>query len=110
MRSNALDVDILHDRMVALGEVWADADAAFRAYDDLTKTMLSKAMAEYEGESVAAAETKARRSDEYVSHLNTLAEARRNANKARVAYDAAKLYVEVWRTNQATERAAMGMR
>jgi hypothetical protein len=109
-RSNAIDVDALHDRLEDLGEVWADADAAYKALDDMTKSVLSRCMVPHEGKSVAAAETLARRDEVFVSHLNSLAEARKNANRARVKYDSAKAWIELYRSKAATEREAMKLR
>ena len=104
------DVDALHDRLGQLGEEWADKDAAFHLLDDMTKSVLSECMADHEDKSNAAAETLARRSEMYLHHLESLSDARKEMNRARVKYDSAKAWIELWRTRQATERAAMGLR
>lgn len=92
------------------GLVWADADAAFRALDDTTKTVLSEAIAALnQNDSMAAKETTARRSTLYVDHLVALAAARKAANRAKVNLDVYKVYLELERTNAATERAQMAL-
>ena len=91
---------------------WADKDAAFKALDDVTKTMLSECIADLneKPKSMAEAEVKARRSPKYTAHLKALGDARREANRARVNYDTYKVYLEMIRTAEATNRAQMGMR
>lgn len=92
------------------GLAWADADAAFRALDDVTKSVLSEAIADLNSdESMAAKETAARRSQLYRDHLIALGHARREANRAKVNYDTYKVWLELQRTNASTERAQMGL-
>ncbi len=86
---------------------WADKDAAFRALDDTTKSVLSQAMAKSVEKSNAAAETEARRSQMYRMHLEALAEARRQSNRARVKFDTYKVWIELMRSKETTRRAEM---
>jgi len=110
MTVKPLDIEAAHARLEEIGSLWADADAAYNALDDVTKTVLSECMAEHEGESQAKAEAAARRSAPFKAHLEALAGARRRMNLARVKYDSARAYIELYRTEMATQRVAMGMR
>lgn len=93
------------------GEEWANADAAFRALDDTTKTVLSQISLSYADEkSVAKAEMKARADERYTNHLDALAKARRSANLAKVRFDTFKVWIELKRSEMATQRAEMQMR
>jgi hypothetical protein len=90
------------------GLAWADTDAAFRALDDVTKTVLSECIAALNrSDSMASKEVDARNSQRYKDHLIALAGARRAANRAKVNYDTYKVYMELLRTNAATDRAQM---
>lgn len=93
------------------GLEWADKDAAFKALDDVTKTVLSECMADLNEEmSVAAAETKARRSQKYKDHLKALSDARRESNRAKVNYDTYRAFVDLMRSREATDRAQMTLK
>ncbi len=105
-----IEADKIATELSARGLVWADADAAFRALDDVTKSVLSEAIAALNREdSMAAKETDARRSMMYRDHLIALAAARRASNRARVNLDVYKVYVDLLRTNASTERAQMSL-
>ena len=103
-----IDANKIAQELSRRGMEWADTDAAFRALDDVTKSVLSEAIAALnQNESMAAKETAARRSQKYMDHLIALSDARRAANRAKVNYDTYKVYMELLRTNAATERAQM---
>ncbi len=106
-----LDADKTAHELSERGLAWADADAAFRALDDTTKTVLSEAIAALNREdSMAAKETDARRSMLYKDHLIAVAAARRAANRAKVNLEVYRAWMEMMRTNAATERVQMGLR
>lgn len=110
---SAYHPDTLHQRLVDLGEDWADKNAAADLLEETQKTLLAKLTIDATlrgAKSVAAAEMVAKSSDEYAAHLVATNEARRIANRARVAYDAAKVWVEMARTLESSRRAEMGMR
>lgn len=105
-----IEADKIAEELSTRGLVWADADAAFRALDDTTKTVLSEAIAALNrDDSMAAKETDARRSMMYKDHLIALAAARRAANRARVNHDVYKCWIDLQRTNASTERAQMSL-
>ena len=109
-RLSELSPDKLHARLIELGEDWADKQAAADLLDDTTKTVLSQLTLKAEGKSQAERETKARADAEFGMHLQAVSEARRSANKARVNYDGAKIWIEMMRSIESTERAKMSMR
>ena len=104
-----IDVDGLCNTGEELGLIWADMDAAHRALDDATKSVLARCKGKYGG-SDAACTAEALRDDEYLGHLKALAAARVAASKARVRYDMHKVRIELTRSNASTERAQMGLR
>jgi len=107
-----IDADKLFHRLQELGEDWADKDAAYKALDDATKSVLAEQALQWteQGKSAAEADTRARASQPYKDHLHALSEARRAANRARVNYENAKAWVDMKRTNASTERALATMR
>lgn len=100
--------EIAHD-LAQKGFAWADADAAFKALDDVTKTVLSETMLEHlpKSKSVAEAETRARADRRYRDHLVAVAESRKHANRATVSYKTYQAWIELMRTAEANKRAEM---
>ena len=107
---DAFDPNHIAHELSERGLVWADADAAFRALDDTTKSVLSEAMSHSVEKSNAAAETEARRSQMYKMHLEALADARRVSNRARVNMDVYKIWIELMRSKESSRRAEMTLR
>lgn len=91
------------------GDDWADKDAAYRALDEVQKSILAEAFLKTEGP-VAEREAKARASALFAGHLDVIAKARQEANRARVAYDVYRTYVDLLRTNAANQRALVELR
>lgn len=106
-----LEPDHIAHELRTRADAWADADAAYRALDDTTKTVLAEVIVDYLGnaKSNAEAESRARASKPYKDHLAALAAARRAANRARVAYDTYRAWIELVRSREATARAEMGL-
>jgi len=107
-----LEAEKLAHELSVRGERWADTDAAFKALDDVTKSVLSECVADLNEPdlSMAAAEDKARRALKYKEHLEAKNKARRAMNHAKVKYDTYKAYVELVRSREATSRAEMNLR
>lgn len=111
------DPAALANEVIALGEEWADMDAAASALEETRKTVLAKRTLEFiegsqslgkaRGMSVAQAETNALADPTYETHLELMVEARKNANRARVRYDLGRMRLELLRTHQATLRNEM---
>ncbi len=101
-----IDPHQLYDNLVKLGEDWADKDAAASMLEETKKSLLGKIT---DGNMVwssshAAAEKSALGSKEYVDHIRSTVKARQEAHKARVKYDAFKIYLELIRTEASTRR------
>ena len=91
------------------GDDWADKDAAYRALEEVQKTLLAEVFLEHEG-SVAEREAEARSSVKFRQHLTSIADARKEANRAKVAYDVYRIYVDMTRTNASSQRALVELR
>jgi hypothetical protein len=99
----------LHNRMVQLGEIWAEKNAAADLLEESRKTVLAELQLHTEG-GVAERERRALADPQYEVHINAMCEARKQANIARVHYDAAKAWVEMSRSIESTRRAEMQLR
>ena len=105
-----LDADKTAHELSQRGLAWADADAAFRALDDVTKSVMSEIMGGYNNkDSMASKEMRARYSTKFLDHLDVLATARKAALIAKVNLETYKCWMEMMRTNAATERVQMGL-
>lgn len=105
-----LDSDRAYDALVKSGEDWADKDAAACLLEETKKTMLAKLKNEADAKTDAAKETLALCHPDYYAHLVSMVGARRDANKARVKYDSAKVLAEMRRSEESTRRAEMTFR
>lgn len=92
------------------GDDWADKESAYRALEDVQKSVLSQAFLNVEGGSVAEREAKARIAAIFTEHLAATAKARKESLEARVAYDVYKVFVDLTRTNAAAQRALVDLR
>lgn len=104
-----LDASKLAAELRKRGDEWADTDAAFKALDDATKTILAEVFLGTDG-TMAEREAKARASQTVKDHMKDVNEARQKANRARVAYDVYRTYVEMNRTNASSQRALVELR
>lgn len=97
--------------LVGSGERWADLDGKARLLEETAKTVLAQLVNEeiQGGSSVAKAETVARSSEKYRTHVEAMCIARTEANRARVRYDSAKALFEARRTVAATLRQEMAL-
>lgn len=105
-----MDLNEIHAKLVKAGETWADEDAAASILEETKKTVLSQLKTMSKAGSDAAKETEALASEGFQGHVSNMVEARRKANRAKVAYDSMKTWVELWRTKAANERAEMTLR
>lgn len=106
------NIDQRLDAIEALLEKAATARADAEAADARLKHTLATMATHYKGEGLGMgeAEHKARASKQYTDAMEVwiMANAKYRATDAKA--DAARLRVEVWRTNQSTERAKMQLR
>jgi len=105
----ALDPTKIFDRLVVAGEDWSDKEAAASLLEETRKSLLARLTLQFSAtcKSHAAAEDSARCTDEYGEHVASMIGARRDANKARVKYDAAKIYIDMMRSMNANRRVEM---
>jgi len=102
------DPDKIAHELSERGLKWADADAAFKALDETTKTVLSECIGDLnEDLAYNKAEVVARRSQKYRDHLIAVGSARREANRSRVHLDVWKTCIELMRSQETTRRAEM---
>lgn len=102
-----IDPTEAYNRLVSLGEAWADKQAAADLLSESRKSVRAQRALHYlpAAKSVGKAELMAEADTIYVDHVASMIEASRAANKARVNYGAAKTYLELSRTQESTRRA-----
>lgn len=103
------DPDAIYSRLVSAGEEWADKEAAAEILEENKKTILAEIMQGFQG-STAERERQALADVTYKLHLKNMVAARKEANRARVRYDSAKVLAEMRRTEASTRRAEMMLR
>lgn len=91
------------------GLAWADAESAYRALDDATKSVFGQAYLQTDG-TVAEREARARNIVGYLNHVEAVAKARKSALVARVNWDCWSEYLRLKQTQESTERAKIGLR
>jgi hypothetical protein len=98
----------VYERLVTVGSDWADKEHAANLLEAAVKSVKAKIALQHKdaGCGVAEAEMRAEADYEYRKLREDAIDARMEAIKAKVVYDAAKLSFEAWRTEQANERAA----
>jgi hypothetical protein len=92
------------------GEEWADKNAAADVLEETKKILLAQLTLQWPEDSMNKAEAKARSDPQYIQHIESMVNARKEANKARVRYDSIKSFEGMWRTHESTKRAEMGFR
>lgn len=107
-----LDPDRIRERLIEVGEDWADKKAAYEALDDMTKTNLADAMSNYLPTcgTKAEAEMRALMDNAYKAHLGAKAAARRAWLVAEVKWKTSLLWAELRRSQESTKREEMRMR
>lgn len=108
------DPDEITQKLTALGEEYADLKAAATFLTETAKSVLAMLTIEArdrgDGRSDVACERLARTHPRYEKHLKDMVEASRLAERARVRYDSMKAFIDLKRTQMATERAVAGIR
>ena len=108
----SFDPDKIRERLVELGDEWADKKSAYNALDDLTKTVLADVMANYlpTSSSKAEAEMRSLIDKTYKEHLAAKAAARRAWLQAEVRWSTGTLWAELRRSKESTLREEMRLR
>lgn len=107
-----MDAERLHERMAELGREKARTAAYFSTCDRLRKQIRAKWIVHHinQGQTVGKSENLAILEDEYIESCDVAEKAEEAAGIAAVEYEAAKAWMEVWRTKEATKRAEMSLR
>lgn len=105
-----MNADKIYETVMKEGLEWADRNAAAEMLEETRKTVLAE-LGNRSGESsMAAKEAWALTQPEYRLHLTNQITARKEANRARVRYDSAKLLAELRRSEESTRRAEINLR
>jgi hypothetical protein len=102
-----MNADELYRKLTLAGEDWADKQAAFNVLEDTKSAVLARLMQSSTAPSVAAKEMEAKASESFESHVRTTQEAMKEALKAKVKYEAVKIWIDLKRTQSANERVLM---
>jgi hypothetical protein len=90
--------------IVDLIDDYAYADARLAWLDSYKSALKALKMKESNSPSIAGKEMDALASDEYLQYCHDLNEAKRKYTALKLTIETAKMKVEVWRTEQATNR------
>lgn len=108
------DPNRLTQEVIAIGEAWADQDAAASSLEETKKTLLAQLQLEYTLENasgkpmpISQAEMRALADPRYEQHLDLMVQARKESHRLRVRYDMGKMRLELFRSLQATMRQEM---
>jgi hypothetical protein len=101
----------VYEKLTKVGEEWADREQAANLLEGSLKSIKAKIAMQHKdcGCGVAEAEMRAEDDYEYKEARKSAIEARTEAIKAKVRYQAAQAYIDAWRTVEASERAANRM-
>ena len=104
-----LNADEIYKEVLASGETWADAKAAYEALNDNTKSILADITSNFMDGKVSRteAEMRALASGEYKVHLASIKAARKAWLLSQVRYDSIKMLAELRRSQESTRRAEM---
>ncbi len=98
--------DQIEERLRLAGEEWAEKNAAAELLEETKRIVFSKLCNTFNLTSEAAKEKKAYAHPDFEEHIKNMIEARRVANKARVKFDSGRIWVDLLRSKEATERHA----
>lgn len=100
-----MDATDIYEKLILAGNDWAVKNGNADLLEEGKKIILAQLGRNIDS-SMAAKEAYALSSAEYKEHIEKMVEARTAANKAKVEYESRKAWVDIMRTNAATERAA----
>lgn len=106
-REDIFDTAKAYHELLQSGTDWADKNAAADLLEESKHSVLSQCKLQSGATSDAARETEARASQRYQDFVKQMCEARRQANRARVRYDAVRTLAELRRTEESTRRQEM---
>lgn len=104
------DPNRIYHEIVTAGEDWSDKDAAANLLEETKKSVLAELVNSSEGGSMAAKESNALADPAFKLHITKMVAARKEANRAKVKYDAVRVLAEMRRTQESTRRAEANIR
>lgn len=102
-----LEANKLYHKLTTAGSDWAEKQAAYNILEDTKSAILAQLMLKSQATSVAAREIEAKASKEFTEHVKTTQEAMKDALKAKVNYEAIKIWIDLKRSEEATRRAEL---
>jgi hypothetical protein len=105
------DPETIYRILIETGNEMAEREHTYRLLSDSTKSLLARFTLEaknLENCSMAEAKEHALCSSVYRDHLTATSEAHRIAERAKILYFSSKTLSDLYRSQEATERASMG--
>lgn len=99
-----MNANELYHKLITAGELWADLQSAYNALEGSKSSVLASLMMKSDAGRVAAREMEAKASDDFKSYQKSVEEAEAKAIKAKVNYEAMKVWIDLKRTEAANER------
>ena len=99
-----MNPDSLYFKLEQAADEYADREAAASLKEEMKHTVLSQCASKWPQDSISSAESKARRDEKYIRHLEEMIEARKEANKAKARYYSIQTWIDLTRTKESTER------
>lgn len=98
----------LYQKLITAGNDYADKEHAASLLEGALKSIKAKIAIQYKDSGCGVAEADMRAEDdwEYKQAFQAKTDARREAMKAKVHYDSVRVWIDIWRTVEASERAA----
>jgi hypothetical protein len=96
----------LSEQAYEAGLDYSDKNAAASLLEDLKSSVLSRMMAALGEMAVNKAEMKVKASNEWVIHVTSIVEARREADNAKFRHEYLRARFAEWQSEQANERTA----
>ena len=106
MSEQPFDPERIYHNIVQAGDEWVDKESAADLLEETRKTVLAELVNKSEG-SMAARESEAFASPVYKLHVTNMVAARKEANRARMRYEAVKVLADMRRSQESTRRAEM---
>ena len=97
----------IYQQLTEAGDTWADAHEAAEMLRETQKILKAKLMKQSGEKSISAKELDAISSKEYDDHVKLAVEATGAEARAKVRYERVKILADLWRTQNANQRAAM---
>ena len=102
-----LNPNVLFKKLTEAGDDWADKQSAYNALEGSKSSVLASLMMESDAGSVAAKEMEAKASKAFKDYQKSVEDAEKKALKAKVNFEAMKIWIDLKRSESANERALL---